>query len=121
MPEIAIDWTGLVKSPLVLLIPVTIGVTLIVWVVTEAASFFTPAKFRPVVAMVLGPLAGWAVNRLELLDFGWGPDGWGRAVFFGLVGGALAVLGHDKIKSIPPFSWLARVTPSTTPVDTRPA
>lgn len=110
-----IDWTALMKSPFVLLIPVTVGIALIVWVVTEASSYFTPSKFRPVVAMLLGPFAGWAVNRLELLDCGWGPEGWGRAVFLGAVGGALAVLGHDKIKSMPPFSWLARVTPGAEP------
>jgi hypothetical protein len=115
MPEVSVDWTALVKSPLVMLIPVTVGVTLIVWVVTEAASFFVPSKWRPMVAMWLGPHVGWAVNRLELLDFGWGPAGWGRAVFFGLVGGALAVLGHDRIKKTPPFSWLAQVTPPATP------
>lgn len=116
MQDMPVDWSALLKSPLVLLIPVTVGVTLIVWVVTEAASFFTPSKYRPVVAMCLGPFAGWAVNRLELLDFGWGPAGWGRAVFFGAVGGALAVLAHDKIKVTPPFSWLAAKTPGATPL-----
>lgn len=115
MPEVSIDWTALIHSPLVMLIPVTVGIATIVWLVTEAAGFIPAltSKWRPVLAMCLGPLAGWAVNRLELLDCGWGPSGWGRAVFLGLVGGALAVLGHDKIKDVPPFSWLTTRTPST--------
>lgn len=116
MPEIQIDWTALLKSPLVLLVPVIVGCSLVVWTVTEAASFYVPPKWRAPFAMALGPLTGWSVNRLELLDCGWGPAGWGRAVFVGCVAGALAVLGHDKIKATAPFSWLAAKTPSATPV-----
>lgn len=112
MPEITIDWTALLKSPLVLFVPVTLGAAALVWILTEAASFFVPPKFRAPLAMTLGPAVGWAVNRLELLDFGWGPAGWGRAVFFGLLAGAVAVLGHDRFKAIPPLSWLAARTPS---------
>jgi len=115
MPEVTIDWTALLKSPLVLLVPVTVGVTLIVWLVTEAASFFVPSKHRPSVAMALGPFVGLMTQATALLDFGAGPNSWLRAGLLGLLGGTVAVLGHDWIKSMPPFKWLARVTPSATP------
>lgn len=112
---ITIDWSGLLKSPLVMFIPATAGAMFLVWIVTEAASFRLPKKYLPTLALTLGPVVGWAVNRLELLDFGWGANGWGRSVFFGVFAGALAVLAHDRIKRMPPFSWLAERTPTAAP------
>lgn len=116
MDETGFDWSSLKETPLFLLLPVTVGCTLVVWTVTEALGFIVPSKHRAGVALLLGPVTGWSVNRLELLDFGWGPGGWGRALFFGVLAGVLAVLAHDKIKSFPPFSWLAAKTPGRDPV-----
>lgn len=113
IPGVQLDWSSLLKSPLVLLVPVTVGASLLVWLITEALSFILPKKWLPGIAIAFGPVTGWAVNRLELLDFGWGPDGWGRSVFFGFFAGILAVLGHDWIKTVPPFRWLAQRTPGT--------
>ena len=109
----AIDWTALMKSPLVMFLPVTFGVALFVWLVTEASSFFVPAKFRPAVAMALGPFLGWACVRLEVLDFGAGPLAWGRGLLFGLMAGSIAVVFHPLIKNRWPFSLLTTRTPST--------
>lgn len=116
MDETGFDWSSLKETPLFLLLPVTVGCTLVVWTVTEALGFIVPSKHRAGVALLLGPLTGWSVNRLELLDFGWGPEGWGRSLFFGVLAGVLAVLGHNKIKTIPPFSWLAAQTPGSSVV-----
>lgn len=115
-PEtMSFDWTALLKSPLFLVAPLAVGVALFDWLVTEAASFFVPSKYRPVVAIGLGPFLGWATQATELLDFGGGPSSWARALLFGLLGGALAVLGHDQIKGRWPFSLLSTRTPSATP------
>jgi len=115
MPDISLDWSTALKSPLVLLLPVTVLTALLTWCLTEVLGFVIPPKHRPGVALIAGMAFGWAVNRLEIIDFGWGPEGWGRALFFGLLAGIMAVLGHARIKSLPIFKQLAAVTPGATP------
>jgi hypothetical protein len=115
-PELSgIDWTALLKSPLAGGIPLAVGVGLLVWVITEASSFFVPTKWRPLVALMLGPFFGWLTAAAEVLDFGDGPASWLRALLYGIVGGALAVLAHDHIKDRFPFNLLTRVTPGAVP------
>jgi hypothetical protein len=115
MPDFTLDWSTVMKSPLVLFLPTLLVVAGLTWALTEALSFRVPSKYRPSTALMLGPALGWSVNRLELLDFGWGPNGWGRALFFGLFAGVVAVLAHDKIKDRWPFSILTTRTPGATP------
>ena len=111
MPDL--DWAPVLKSPLVMFLPVTIVVAHLTWGLTEVSSFWVPPKFRPAVALLAGPAFGWAVNRTEILDFGWGPLGWGRALLFGLFAGIGAVLAHDHIKDRWPYKTLTVRTPST--------
>lgn len=113
MEGFQIDWTSVLKSPLVLFLPVTLAATALTWVASEAFTFVVPVKYRPGLPLLFGPAIGYCVNRLELLDFGSGPDGWGRAAFFGFFAGVLALLGHDRAKEIWPLKLLARVTPSS--------
>jgi len=121
MPEdLKLDWAPVLKSPFVLFLPVTIVVAFLTWALTEASSFFVAPKFRPAVALLAGPALGWAVNRTEILDFGWGPLGWGRALLFGLFAGIGAVIAHDYIKSRWPFSLLTTRTPSAPPAPAAP-
>ena len=120
MPVPSVDWTPLLKSPLALLLPVMAGIAAASWIVTEAASFFVPTKWRPALAMILGIALGYATNRATLLDYGAGPDGWLRALIVGLLGGALAVLLHPHIKDRFPFKMLTRVTPSGAPAGGQP-
>ena len=115
MNEWSPDLAPLLETPLVKGAYLALGIAVLVWLVTEAASFFIPAKWRPVLPLVLGPFLGWATQAAALLDFGAGPGSWGRALIFGLAGGAFAVVGHPLMKRIPPFSWLARATPSADP------
>jgi hypothetical protein len=115
MPDLPLDWSTALKSPLVIGVPLAVALAALTWLLTEASSFFVPAKYRPAVAIALGPFFGLVTQAAGRLDFGTGPQAWINALLYGLVGGAVAVLGHDKFKSIPPFSWLARVTPGATP------
>jgi hypothetical protein len=109
------DLAPLLQSPLVKGAYLAFGIALLVWLVTEAASFILPPKWRTALPLVLGPFLGWATQAAALLDFGAGPGSWGRALIFGLVGGAFAIVGHPLMKLIPPFSWLTKVTPSAAP------
>lgn len=111
MNDIPVDVTPLLQTPLVKGAYLAVGIGFLVWLVTEAASFIVPAKWRPAVPLVLGPFLGWATQASVLLDFGAGPGSWGRALIFGLAGGALAIVGHPLMKKIPPFSYLTKVTP----------
>jgi hypothetical protein len=115
MPDVSLDWSTALKSPLILFLPVTILTAILTWMGTEISSFWVPSKYRPAVALLGGPFLGWAVNRTEILDFGWGPNGWGRALVFGLFAGFIAVLGHNRIKSLPIFRNIAAMTPSAAP------
>lgn len=107
------DVTPLLQTPLFRLAYLGLGIALLTWLVTEAGSVFIPIKWRPVVPLILGPFLGWGTQASALLDFGPGPGSWGRALIFGLAGGAFAVVAHPWIKTLPPFSWLTRLTPSS--------
>jgi len=110
----AIDWTPLMKSPLVGGVPWAVGIALLTWLLTEASSYFVAPKWRPAVALLLGPFFGWLTAAAEVLDFGAGPASWLRALLYGIVGGALAVTAHDHIKDRFPFRLLTTRTPSAT-------
>lgn len=106
------DFTGLISSPLAKSIPVALVIGLLAWLVTEVGSFVVPTKWRPALALVAGVAMGYLCDRAGLLDFGAGPDGRFRALVLGLIGGALAPVAHERLKSVPPFSWLTTVTPT---------
>ena len=82
----AIDWTPLMKSPLVGGVPWAVGIALLTWLLTEASSYFVAPKWRPAVALLLGPFFGWLTAAAEVLDFGAGPASWLRALLYGIVG-----------------------------------
>ena len=111
MTEWTPDVAPLLQTPLVKGAYLALGIAALVWLITEALSFVVPAKYRPLPPLLLGPFLGWACQAAVLLDFGAGPGSWGRALIFGTVGGALALVAHPVIRDRWPFSALTKRTP----------
>lgn len=101
-----------VASPLMKGIPTAMVIGALAWTLTEALTSWLAEKYRPTIAVILGVAMGYVTHRASLVDFGGGPDGWLAALVIGAIGGALAPAAHPLLKKVPPFSYLANLTPS---------
>lgn len=106
------DFGPILSSPLMKGIPTALVIGAIAWTLTEALTSWLAEKYRPMIAVLLGVGMGYVTHRAALCDFGGGPDGWLAALVIGAIGGALAPAAHPLLKKVPPFSYLANLTPS---------
>lgn len=62
----------------------------------------TGLKWAVSIVFCVGMIAG--AHGIDVITYGAGPQGWGKALFFGVLGGFLAPALHDKvIKRFVPF------------------